>query len=114
MDDKIKRTRSVQVRLSPEEYDLLEHKFKLSGYKSKSEFMRTVLFETLIFTINHNEWQEFLRHVRNITANVNQIAKRVNSTGNIYYEDMEEIKKGIEEIWQHLKYFRSQVQQVWR
>ena len=31
MEEKIKRTRSVQVRLTQEEYDFLEEKFKLSG-----------------------------------------------------------------------------------
>ena len=30
MKDKIKRTRSVQVRLTQEEYDFLEQKFRLS------------------------------------------------------------------------------------
>lgn len=48
MKDKIKRTRSVQVRLTQEEYDFLEQKFRLSGYKSKSEFMRIAFFDTLI------------------------------------------------------------------
>ena len=44
MEEKIKRTRSVQVRLSQEEFDYLEQKFRLSGYKSKSEFMRIAFF----------------------------------------------------------------------
>ncbi|MBQ8966718.1 hypothetical protein [Ruminococcus sp.] len=43
MEENIKRTRSVQVRLTQEEYEYLEKKFLLSGYKSKSEFMRILL-----------------------------------------------------------------------
>ena len=34
MKEKTKRTWSVQVWLTPEEYDFLEQKFQLSGYKS--------------------------------------------------------------------------------
>ncbi|MCR5143205.1 MAG: relaxase/mobilization nuclease domain-containing protein [Ruminococcus sp.] len=34
MRDKIKRTRSVQVRLTEEEFDYLNHKFELSGLHS--------------------------------------------------------------------------------
>ena len=80
MKDKIKRTRSVQVRLTQEEYDFLEQKFRLSGYKSKSEFMRIAFFDTLIVKFSTEDMQELLRLVRSISNNVNQIAVRVNST----------------------------------
>lgn len=112
MDEKIKRTRSVQVRLTQEEYDFLEQKFKLSGYKSKSEFMRIAFFETLIVKFSTEDMQELLRLVRSISNNVNQIAVRVNSSGKIYAEDIKNIQDGVEKIWQQLRYFQSQLRQV--
>lgn len=112
MDEKIKRTRSVQVRLTQEEYDFLEQKFQLSGYKSKSEFMRIAFFETLIVKFNAQEMQELLRLVRSISNNINQIAVRVNSSGKIYAEDIKNIQDGVEKIWQQLRYFQSQLRQV--
>lgn len=36
----------------------------------------------------------------NIGSNLNQIAKRMNSTNTIYKKDMEEIKKLMNQIWQ--------------
>ena len=112
MKEKIKRTRSVQVRLSQEEYDFLEQKFQLSGYKSKSEFMRIALFDTLIVKFSTEDMQELLRLVRSISNNVNQIAVRVNSTDKVYVEDMNNIKDGVEKIWQQLRYFQSQLRSV--
>ena len=41
--------------------------------------------------------------------NVNQIAKRVNSTGNAYKEDLEEIKGALEKIWQLQRYTLSKL-----
>lgn len=38
--------------------------------------------------------------IHKIGVNINQIVKRVNTTGNIYREDIQELKKGLEEIWQ--------------
>lgn len=35
-----------------------------------------------------------------ISSNLNQIAKRVNSTGNIYQEDINEVKELMNEVWQ--------------
>jgi len=32
-------------------------------------------------------------------VNINQIAKRINETGRIYADDMDEIKRAIEEVW---------------
>ena len=112
MEEKIKRTRSVQVRLTQEEYDFIEEKFRLSGYKSKSEFMRIAFFDTLIVKFSSDDMQELLRLVRSISNNVNQIAIRVNSTDKVYVEDMNNIKDGVEKIWQQLRYFRSQLQQL--
>ena len=112
MKEKIKRTRSVQVRLSQEEYDFLEQKFQLSGYKSKSEFMRFAFFDTLIVKFSTEDMQELLRLVRSISNNVNQIAVRVNSTDKVYVEEMNNIKDGVEKIWQQLRYFQSQLRSV--
>ncbi len=110
MEEKIKRTRSVQVRLTQEEYDFLQQKFLLSGYNSKSEFMRIAFFETLIVKFNADELQEMLRLMKNISANINQITVRVNSTDKVYREDLTQIEDGVERIWQQLKYFQSQLQ----
>ena len=38
-----------------------------------------------------------------VSRNINQIAKRINATDNIYAEDMKQIKQTQEEIWQLLK-----------
>ena len=90
MEENIKRTRSVQVRLTQEEYEYLERKFILSGYKSKSEFMRIAFFETLIVQFDADDLKELLRLTRNIAGNINQIAVRVNSTNNIYKEALKD------------------------
>lgn len=114
MEEKNKRTRSVQVRLTQEEYDFLEQKFLLSGYKSKSEFMRIAFFETLIVQFNADDLKELLRLTRNISSNINQIAVRVNSTGNIYKEDIKQLQDGVEQIWQQLRSFQSKLRQLRR
>ena len=39
----------------------------------------------------------------NISGNLNQIAKRVNTTNTIYKKDMEDIKELMDQIWQSQK-----------
>ena len=63
-------------------------------------------------TLSTEDMQELLRLVRSISNNVNQIAVRVNSTDKVYREDMDNIKDGVEKIWQQLRYFQSQLRSV--
>ena len=38
-----------------------------------------------------------------IGLNINQIAKKVNSTGNLYPEEMQELKEMVKELWRILR-----------
>lgn len=102
----------MQIRLTQEEYEAIERKFQNSGLKSRSEFIRTLIFEGIIVHISEDELRKIYRLVNNIASNVNQIAVRVNSTGNVYAEDIAEIKEGLQKIWQPLRYFQSQLQKL--
>ncbi|MGN0509044.1 MAG: plasmid mobilization protein [Ruminococcus sp.] len=104
----------MQIRLSQEEFEAIERKFQNSGLRSRSEFIRTLIFEGIIVRISEDELKEIHRLVNNIAGNVNQIAVRVNSTGNIYAEDISEIKEGLQKIWQPLRYFQLQLQKLKR
>ena len=114
IDESIKRNRYMQIRLSHEEFEAIERKFQNSGLRSRSEFIRTMIFEGIIVRISEDELKEIHRLVNNIAGNVNQIAVRVNSTGNIYAEDISEIKEGLQKIWQPLRYFQLQLQKLKR
>ena len=101
--------RYMQIRLTQEEYNAIERKFKNSGLKSRSEFIRAMIFEGHIVHLNQTELQEIYRLVSTIANNVNQIAVRVNSTGKIYTEDIAQIQEGINQIWQQLNFFQSKL-----
>lgn len=49
------------------------------------------------------ELRELTLKMKNISNSENQIAKRVNATGNIYEADIEEIKKNQEEIYEGIR-----------
>jgi hypothetical protein len=49
------------------------------------------------------ELRDLTLRMKSISNNENQIAKRVNSTGNLYEADIEEIKKNQEEIYEGIR-----------
>ena len=58
MKKKDKSERVLQVRLSQEEFDAIERKFRNSGMKSKSAFVRAIIFEGHLVYFNENELKE--------------------------------------------------------
>ena len=97
----------LNLRVNKEEAEWIEQKFKNSGIKSKSDFIRMMIFQGQIIKVSDDFVCDFRRKYTSISNNINQIALRLNASGNIYAEDIAEIKNGVNEIWQQLKYFRS-------
>ena len=58
---------------------------------------------------SHIIGKDISKNIDGISRNINQIAKRVNATNNAYEEDMVQIKKRQEEVWQLLKSILSQL-----
>jgi nitrate reductase assembly molybdenum cofactor insertion protein NarJ len=52
-----------------------------------------------IITLDLQEVKGHTAQLQKIGANVNQIAKRINETGRIYADDIDEIKRVMEEVW---------------
>ena len=114
MKGETKRKHSIQVRLSDEEYEAFNRKFRNSGMKSRSDFFRKMIFQGYIVQFNENELKDLLKLARSISNNINQIAVRANSGGKIYDNDIADIKKGVDQLWQPLRYFQSQLMSLHR
>lgn len=97
----------LNLRVNKEEAEWIEQKFKNSGMRSKSDFIRMMIFQGQIIKVSDDSIRDFRRKYSSISNNLNQIALRLNASGNIYAEDIAEIKNGVSEIWQQLNYFRS-------
>ena len=108
LDDSRKIT--IKFRVNDEENKLLEEKFLMSKCRSKSQFMRAMIFKGFIIKFDDKKLKNISRNISGIASNINQIAVRVNSTGNIYSEDISQIKKDINELWQQQRYFQSELQ----
>lgn len=100
----------IKFRVNEKEAEIIEKKFRNSGFKSKSDFIRMAIYACQIIRIDNKSIAEFRRNLSSISNNVNQIAVRVNSTGNFYKEDFNDIQKGIDMLRQQLKLFQSVLQ----
>ena len=92
--------------------DAIKCKFQNSGMDSLSGFVRAMIFEDYIVQMDGNELRQIHKLASNIESSINQIAVRVNSTGKIYDNDIAEIKDGVEQLWQPLRFLQTQILQI--
>ena len=99
------RERSVSrlLRLTPQENALLEQKIQQSGIKNREAFMRKMLLEGYVLSLDLPELKEILRLTRYTSNNVNQIARHAHETGRYYIEDIEQMVRNQEAIQDALK-----------
>ena len=98
------RNERIEIKLTKEEKEVFEKKMKLAKCRNMSHFIRKCVLEKEIYQVDLEPFRDLQGLLSNATNNINQIAKRVNSTGVIYKEDISDIKKEIEhfskELWQ--------------
>ena len=99
------RERSVSrlLRLKPQENALLEQKIQQSGIKNREAFMRKMLVEGYVLSLELPELKEILRLTRYTSNNVNQIARHAHETERYYIEDIEQMVRNQEAIQDALK-----------
>lgn len=87
------RKHQLKIYLDEEELKLFQDKLNMSGSKNMAEFIRKCVLEKSIFVVDMSPFYELQHLLGNQANNLNQIAKRVNSTGIIYKDDIHDIKK---------------------
>ena len=92
-------TNPVQFYLSDDEQYILNTKFKASGMKSMSAFLRKPILYGYVYDVDYSYLRNYNTELGRISSSMNQIAKRVNSTGNIYQDDMNEVNELINKVW---------------
>lgn len=98
-----KRTNPVQFYLDDDEQYILDEKFRVSGMKSKSAFLRKLILYGYVYDVDYSYLRNYNTELGRISSSLNQIAKRINSTGNIYQEDIDEVKELMNEVWRTQK-----------
>ena len=95
------RKRNVQsiIRVTEEERSLIEEKMRQIPTLNLSAYARKILIDGYIITLDLQEVKGHTAQLQKIGVNINQIAKRINETGRIYADDMNEIKRAMEEVW---------------
>ena len=93
------RNRQINFVVNETEYRLIKDKMKLMGIKNLSGYIRRMAVDGYIINFDIPELEEIIRLLRYTSNNINQITKRVNATGAIFKNEVNEIQKSQSELW---------------
>ena len=93
------RTVGLYTTVTPEERAVIDEKMARAGTDNLRAYPRKMAIDGYVVRVDMDAVLETVKLLRSVSGNVNQIAKRVNSTGRIYSEDLAGIKDSMESLW---------------
>ena len=99
------RTRSIrkEICLNEQEVNLIQRKMRQLGTHNFGAYARKMLIDGYIIKVGYTEQKKLAAAVSRVASNINQICRRINSTGRCYDTDVAELKARQAEIWELLK-----------
>ena len=97
------RTHKVTVRLTDKEYVRLLTKMNEVGVSSMSLYIRKMMLDGYCVKLRTEGFEEIVYLLRMCSNNLNQYAKKANAYGEVYAEDIQDLKTRLDEIWNHTK-----------
>ena len=99
------RTRPIrkEICLNEQELNLIQHKMRQLGTHNFGAYARKMLIDGYIIKVDYTEQKKLAAAVSRAASNINQICRRINSTGRCYEDDVAELKARQAEIWELLK-----------
>jgi len=94
------RTVGLYTKVSPEEKEVIDQKMALLGTTNLRAYLRKMAVDGYIVQLDMGSVVELVKLLRSISSNVNQIARRCNSTHNLYAQDVEDLRQGYRSVWQ--------------
>ena len=95
------RKRNVQiiVRVTEDKRTLVEEKMRQIPTMNLSAYSRKMLIDGYIIVLDLQKVKAHTAQLQKIGGNLNQITKRINETERIYDNDMDELKRLMDEVW---------------
>lgn len=98
--------------MSQEELDAIEQKRAESRITGREAFMRKLVLEGRVLILDVPEIRQMSALMGRCAGSLNQIAKRVNSTGRMYSGELSETKAALEQLTEEMRKVYQQLTKI--
>ena len=107
-----KRTVQLHFMVTEHERDLIRQKMEQLGTNNLGVYLRKMAVDGYVVKLDLPELRELLSLLRRTSNNINQVARRVHQTVNVYDTDLEDILQKQEELWAGVNEILAQLNEV--
>ena len=95
------RKRNVQLHFMVTEHErsLIDEKMNQLGTKNMGAYLRKMAIDGYVIHLDLSDIRELVTLLRYTGNNLNQLTKRAHETGNIYKEDIEDLRQSYDKLW---------------
>lgn len=97
-NDTERKTKVVKFRVNKHEYEKLKRATAESGLSSMSEYALNKIIATPMIDVSDDDLHSIRQTLKNVSERINTIAIRLNKKGEIYPNDIADMKDGMNEI----------------
>ena len=94
------RNQELRALFTPEEVERLKQRMAEAGVWNRSAFIRKMTLDGYIIKLDTSDIREMITLLRRSSNNLNQVAKKVNSTNPVYGADIADMQAKQDEIWE--------------
>ena len=96
----LKRSVNMGFRVTSEEQEQIMKRMAEIGFPSVRAYLLKMALNGMIVNLDLTDVRECSRLLRSISNNMNQLSKHANSGGNVYADEIADIKNRLSEIWE--------------
>jgi len=96
----LKRSINMGFRVTEEEQQMIKRRMAQTNIRNLRAYLLKMAIDGMVVNLDLTDVQECSRLLRNISNNVNQLAKRANEGGNVYSDEIADVQKQLGEIWE--------------
>ncbi len=96
------RKRNVQLHFMVTEHErnLIDIKMEQLGTKNMGAYLRKMAIDGYVIHLDLSDIRELVTLLRRTSNSLNQLTKRVHETGNIYGEDINDLRESYNKLWE--------------
>jgi len=94
---------TITIKISSADKKRIRERMEAAGVTNLSAYLRKMALNGYIINLDLSDVKEVLRLLRINANNLNQYAKKANSLGKVYSEDIKVLQQQQEDIWKEMR-----------
>jgi Mg2+ and Co2+ transporter CorA len=96
----LKRNKNITFRVTDEEYEMVKKRMAQTHITNLRAYLLKQAIDGQVINIEMESIQECSRLLSSIANNVNQLARKANSGGNVYTNDLRDVQRSLDRVFE--------------